>query len=134
MEYIRRIVDTELDDLFPQVPAIAIDGPKAVGKTTTAEQRVHGLLRLDSRANRTAVEADPELVRGRVRPLLIDEWQKVPEVWDVVRRVADENPAGGQFLLVGSAAPAPGATAHSGAGQVPGRGVALRRDPLPFRR
>ena len=126
MEYIRRIVDTELDDLFPQVPAIAIDGPKAVGKTTTAEQRVHGLLRLDSRANRTAVEADPELVRGRVRPLLIDEWQKVPEVWDVVRRVADENPAGGQFLLVGSAAPAPGATAHSGAGRI-GR---LRMRPM----
>lgn len=126
MGYLRRIIDTELDDLFPQVPAIAIDGPKAVGKTTTAEQRVHGLLRLDSRANRTAVEADPELVRGRLRPLLIDEWQKVPEVWDVVRRVADENPTGGQFLLVGSAAPAPGATSHSGAGRI-GR---LRMRPM----
>lgn len=64
MEYIRRIIDDELDDPFPQVPAQAIDGPKAVGKTTTAQQRVHGVLRLDSRASRTAVEADPELVRG----------------------------------------------------------------------
>lgn len=126
VEYLRRIIDTELDDLFPEVPAIAIDGPKAVGKTTTAEQRVDGLLRLDSRANRTAVEADPELVRRRVRPLLIDEWQKVPEVWDVVRRIADENPTGGQFLLVGSAAPAPSATAHSGAGRI-GR---LRMRPM----
>ncbi len=126
MEYLRRIIDDELDDLFPQVPAIAIAGPKAVGKTTTAEQRVHGLLRLDSRASRTAVEADPELVRGRPRPLLIDEWQKVPEVWDVVRRVADEDPRGGQFLLVGSAAPAAGATAHSGAGRI-GR---LRMRPM----
>ena len=124
--YLRRIIDSELDDLFPEVPAIAIDGPKAVGKTTTAEQRVDGLLRLDSRANRTAVEADPELVRRRIRPLLIDEWQKVPEVWDVVRRIADENPTGGQFLLVGSAAPAPGATAHSGAGRI-GR---LRMRPM----
>ena len=126
VEYLRRIIDDELDDLFPQVPAIAIDGPKAVGKTTTAEQRVDGLLRLDSRANRTAVEADPELVRARARPLLIDEWQKVPEVWDVVRRVADENPTGGQFLLVGSARSAPGATAHSGAGRI-GR---LRMRPM----
>ncbi len=126
MAYLRRILDDELDELFPQVPAIAIDGPKAVGKTTTAEQRVHGLLRLDSRANRTAVDADPELVRERARPLLIDEWQKVPEVWDVVRRIADEDPTGGQFLLVGSAAPAPGATAHSGAGRI-GR---LRMRPM----
>ena len=40
MEYVRRILDTELDELFDQVSAIAIDGPKGVGKTTTAEQRV----------------------------------------------------------------------------------------------
>src|SRR5674476_1052521 len=72
MEYLRRIIDDELDDLFSQVPAIAIDGPKAVGKTTTAEQRARGLLKLDSRANRASIQADPELVRTRVRPLLID--------------------------------------------------------------
>lgn len=126
MEYLRRIIDNELDDLFGQVPAIAVDGPKAVGKTTTAEQRVHGLLKLDSKANRESIQADPELVRARRRPLLIDEWQKVPEVWDVVRRIADEDPTGGQFLLVGSAAPAPGATAHSGAGRI-GR---LRMRPM----
>lgn len=126
MEYLRRVIDDELDELFPQVPAIAIDGPKAVGKTTTAEQRVRGLLRLDLRASRTAVEADPDLVRGRARPLLIDEWQKVPDVWDVVRRVVDEHPVGGQFLLVGSAAPAAYTTAHSGAGRI-GR---LRMRPM----
>ena len=126
MGYTRRILDDELDELFPQVPAIAIDGPKAVGKTTTAEQRAHGLLRLDSRANRESVQADPELVRSRARPLLIDEWQKVPEVWDVVRRAVDEDRSGGQYLLVGSAAPAPGATAHSGAGRI-GR---LRMRPM----
>src|SRR5674476_1667450 len=126
MEYLRRIIDDELDDLFSQVPAIAIDGPKAVGKTTTAEQRARGLLKLDSRSNRASIQADPELVRTRVRPLLIDEWQKVPEVWDVVRRLVDEDRTGGQFLLVGSAAPAPGATAHSGAGRI-GR---LRMRPM----
>lgn len=126
MAYLRRIIDDELDDLFGQVPAIAIDGVKAVGKTTTAEQRVLGLLKLDSKSNRESIQADPELVRSRVRPLLIDEWQKVPEVWDVVRRLVDEDPVGGQFLLVGSAAPAVGATAHSGAGRI-GR---LRMRPM----
>lgn len=126
MEYVRRMLDAELAELFGQVPAIAIDGPKGVGKTTTAEQYVHGLLRLDSRANRTAVEADPELALRRARPLLIDEWQKVPEVWDVVRRAVDADPSGGQFLLTGSASPAQDATAHSGAGRI-GR---LRMRPM----
>ena len=126
MEYQRRIIDDELDVLFPHVPAIAIDGPKAIGKTTTAEQHVDGLLRLDSRANRAVVEADPDVVRRRPRPLLIDEWQKVPEVWDVVRRIVDEDVRGGQFLLVGSATPVSDAPAHSGAGRI-GR---LRMRPM----
>lgn len=126
MQYARRIIDDELDELFGQVPAIAIDGPRAVGKTTTAEQRVVGLLRLDSRPNREAVHADPGVLLTRPRPLLIDEWQKVPEVWDVVRRAVDADPAGGQFLLTGSASPRPGATAHTGAGRI-GR---LRMRPM----
>ncbi|WP_236971360.1 AAA family ATPase [Mycobacterium haemophilum] len=125
MRYVRRIVDDELDELFGQVPAIAIDGPKAVGKTT-AEQRVVGLLRLDAKPNREAVHADPGLLLTRPRPLLIDEWQKVPEVWDVVRRAVDDDPTGGQFLLAGSASPRHGATAHSGAGRI-GR---LRMRPM----
>lgn len=126
MRYTRRILDDELDALFGQIPAIAIDGPKAVGKTTTAEQRVVGLLRLDAKPNREAIDADPGLLLSRPRPLLIDEWQKVPEVWDVVRRAVDDDPTGGQFLLAGSATPPHGATAHSGAGRI-GR---LRMRPM----
>ena len=126
MWYTRRIIDDELDALFVEVPAIAIDGPKAVGKTTTAEQRVAGLLKLDAKANLEAERADPSLLLRRVRPLLIDEWQKVPEVWDVVRRAVDDDPSGGQFLLAGSASPRHGATAHTGAGRI-GR---LRMRPM----
>lgn len=126
MAYVRRILDDELDELFGQVAAIAIDGAKGVGKTTTAEQRVRTLLRLDSTAVRESIAAEPEQVLDRGRPLLIDEWQKVPEVWDVVRRAVDADPTGGQFLLTGSATPAPGATAHSGAGRI-GR---LRMRPM----
>ncbi|KNX38866.1 ATP-binding protein [Luteipulveratus halotolerans] len=126
MAYARRIIDDELDDLFGQLAAIALDGPKAVGKTTTAEQHVAGLLKLDSKTNREAVQADPAVALRRLRPLLIDEWQKVPEVWDVVRRAVDEDSSAGQFLLAGSASPAEGATAHSGAGRI-GR---LRMRPM----
>lgn len=126
MPYTPRILDEELDALFGDIPAIAIDGPKAVGKTTTAEQRVRDRVRLDSGATREAIAADPELIRARGRPLLIDEWQKVPETWDVVRRAVDVDSRGGQFLLTGSAAPAVGATAHSGAGRI-GR---LRMRPM----
>ncbi len=126
MTYFRRIVDAELDELFDQVPAIALNGPKGVGKTTTAEQRAMGLAKLDSKSVRESIAADPELILLRMRPLLIDEWQKVPGVWDVVWRAVDADPSGGQFLLTGSASPHPGATAPSGAGRI-GR---LRMRPM----
>lgn len=126
VEYSRRIIDDELDELFGQLAALAIDGPKGVGKTTTAEQRVNAIVRLDSTAVRESINAEPEQILRRPRPLLIDEWQFVPEVWDAVRRAVDADSAGGQFLLAGSATPAPGATAHSGAGRI-GR---LRMRPM----
>jgi len=61
MGHLRRIVDGGLDDPFSQVPAIAVDGPKAVGKTPAAKQCARNLLMLDSRANRASIQADPEL-------------------------------------------------------------------------
>ena len=126
MAYIRRIVDTELDDLFPELPAIALDGAKGVGKTATATTRAASVIQLDGAAQRAAVAADPSVILARRRPLLIDEWQHVPQVWDVVRRAVDEDRTGAQFLFTGSASPQPGATAHSGSGRI----VRMRMRPM----
>lgn len=126
MAYQRRLIDDELDELFTELPAIAIDGAKGVGKTSTAEERAVGLVKLDSKAVRQGVEAEPELILRRPQPLLIDEWQKVPEVWDVVRRAVDTDRTPGRFLLTGSATPEPDTTAHSGAGRI----TRLRMRPM----
>lgn len=127
MVYQRRIVDEELDELFAELPAIALEGPKFVGKTTTAEQRSVAQLRLDAPRVQEAVRADPALALQQSKPLLIDEWQKVPSVWDAVRRAVDDSKgAGGQFLLTGSATPSPGATEHSGAGRI----TSMRMRPM----
>ncbi|MFT4258342.1 ATP-binding protein [Microbacterium sp.] len=124
--YERRVVDAELDELFSGLAAIAIDGAKGVGKTTTAAQRAATTLRLDDPLVQQAIGADPAGILPFERPLLIDEWQRAPAVWDVVRRAVDDDRRGEQFLLTGSATPRAGATAHSGAGRI----VRLRMRPL----
>lgn len=124
--YVRRVIDGELDELFGGLAAIAIDGAKGVGKTTTAAQRAATTLKLDDTLVRQAIDADPAGILRLGRPLLIDEWQRVPAVWDVVRRAVDDDRSGGQFLLTGSATPRTGATAHSGAGRI----VRLHMRPL----
>ena len=58
-EYLRRLVDTELDELMLELPAIVLEGPKGVGKTATAERRARTIVRLDDPAHRAIAEADP---------------------------------------------------------------------------
>ena len=81
-KYRRRVVDDELDALLPALPALLIDGPKGVGKTATAIQRCATVRRLDEPAQRALIEADPGLVAEDEEPILLDEWQRVPAVFD----------------------------------------------------
>ena len=124
-EYLRRVVDDELDELLPDLPAIALDGPKGVGKTATASRRASTVHRLDDLTQREILAAEPARVVSGRRPVLIDEWQRLTHSWDVVRRAVDDGAAGGSFLLTGSAAPLEQPT-HSGAGRI----VTLRMRPL----
>ena len=121
--YVRRVIDTELDLLLPHLPALLLDGPKGVGKTATAEQRSITVRRLDVTTQRALLDADPYIVEHDRKPVLLDEWHRVPGVWDAVRRLVDADPTGGQYLLTGSA---PGAGTHSGAGRI----TNLRLRPL----
>ena len=47
MDYLPRIIDAELTALLGGLPAIALDGPKAVGKTATASRRAASVIQLD---------------------------------------------------------------------------------------
>ena len=123
--YVRRILDHELDELSSGVGAIALDGPKGVGKTATALQRAATVYQLDDSGQRALLEADPERLASGRRPVLVDEWQRFPESWDIIRRAVDADPSPGQFLLTGSASPLNPPT-HSGAARI----VSLRMRPM----
>ena len=123
--YISRIVDDELDELVAGLPAISIEGPRAVGKTETALRRAGTVHRLDDALHQEILRAEPGRIVTGEPPILIDEWQRMPYSWDLVRRAVDRDPAAGRFLLTGSAAPTDAPT-HSGAGRI----VTVRMRPL----
>lgn len=124
-EYTDRVVDVELDELMRGLTAIALEGPKAVGKTATALRRARTVHEFDDERQRAVAEADLDRVIRGEPPVLIDEWQRLPAIWDRVRRAVDRDPAPGRFLLTGSASPA-GEGSHSGAGRI----VDLRMRPM----
>ena len=125
MAYQRRIIDNEIDELLGSLPALAIEGPKAVGKTETASRKATTVHRLDEPDRLTLAEADPKRLLVADPPILIDEWQRLPETWDLVRRDVDAGAGPGRYLLTGSASP-DGTGRHSGAGRIP----TIRMRPL----
>lgn len=126
MDYMTRTVDRELDELLPEVTAIALDGPKGVGKTATARRRATAEWRLDDPAQREVARADFGMTSVPDGTLLIDEWQHVPQVWDSVRRQVDAGSPPARFLLTGSATPVDAVGTHSGAGRI----LSLRMRPM----
>lgn len=124
MAYQFRTLDSRLDDLLPLAPAIAIDGAKGIGKTETALRRAERAWLLDDPAQRELLAAQANFNDIPPGTLLIDEWQRLPEVWDSVRRHVDSDAPPGRFLLTGSASASE--PTHSGAGRI----LSLRMRPM----
>lgn len=124
MEYLPRIVDTELDALA-EAPAVSIEGARGVGKTATAARRAQTVHRLDDPGQLEVIDSDPYRVIDGDPPVLIDEWQRLPVSWDLVRRAVDADPQPGRFLLTGSTTPGQAPT-HTGAGRI----ITMQMRPL----
>lgn len=103
--YQKRINDEEIASIFAGLPAVMLVGPRASGKTTTARQYAQTVVRLDREAEAAPFRADPDSVLRTLKPpVLLDEWQLVPEVLASVKRAIDDAPQGaqGKYLLTGS--------------------------------
>lgn len=117
-QYRRRIIDQAINTALATFGALVLEGPRAVGKTTTALQHTASSARLDSSPDLvTLAETAPEVVLSGETPRLIDEWQLAPTIWNAVRHAVDTRGTAGQFILTGSATPADDVTRHSGAGR-----------------
>ena len=127
--YRPRILDGELEQALTVMGAVLIEGAKATGKTSSAERVASTSVHLDSdQVQRELAETAPHLLLAQEPPLLVDEWQVVPAIWNQVRREVDVRRLPGQFILTGSATPndADGVQRHSGAG----RFARLRMRPM----
>ena len=107
--YKHRIADEILKRKLMGKGAVLVQGPKWCGKTTTAKQIAKSLLDLGnpgelSNAMETLQIVPKKLLEGDV-PRLIDEWQTIPELWDMIRSEVDNRGEMGQFILTGSSVP-----------------------------
>ena len=128
--YRPRLVDPLLQDAMSAFAAVMVVGPRAAGKTTTAARLAAQVDRLDVPDVAATYRADPDAALRRAgRPLLLDEWQEVPEVLAAVKRAVDRDRTPGQFLLTGSIRATTELSTWAGTGRV----VRLAMHPLTER-
>jgi predicted AAA+ superfamily ATPase len=100
-------------DALDEFPAVALLGPRQVGKTTLARDLIAGdpaeAVFLDlERPSDLARLADPEAYfeRHRHQRIVLDEVQRRPDLFPVLRAEIDADRRPGRFVLLGSASPA----------------------------
>jgi predicted AAA+ superfamily ATPase len=109
MKYIDRQQAERLRTLLRSFPAVLLVGPRQCGKSTLAHHALPGWthLDLDRPADIALLAADLEgFFDAHPRKVVIDEAQRLPEVFPVLRHVIDRSRGNGRFLLLGSASPA----------------------------
>ena len=101
--YRPRLVDPLITELLSELPALLVVGPRATGKTTTAARHAAGIVRLDRADEAAAFRANTDAALQELpEPVLLDEWQAVPEVLGAVKRAVDADSRSGRYLLTGS--------------------------------
>ncbi len=117
--YLSRLVDPVLSDALDAFAAVMVVGPRAAGKTTSAVKLAVQVDRLDVPDVAATYRADPDAALKRARrPLVIDEWQEVPEVLAAVKRAVDRDRTPGQFILTGSIRATTDRSTWAGTGRV----------------
>ncbi|MDE3094018.1 MAG: ATP-binding protein [Acidobacteriota bacterium] len=88
-------------------PVLLLEGPRSVGKSTLLREIASAcggrLVDLDEPTTRAAVVADASLLVGGDEPVLIDEYQKAPQILDAVKAELNAHTSPGRFVLAGSA-------------------------------
>jgi uncharacterized protein len=108
--YIKRSIEKTLLELCRSFPGVAILGPRQVGKTTLAKEIMNHLtkeslyLDLENPSDLAALTHPVEFLNSvSEKTVVIDEIQRKPDLFPVLRSAIDKKRINGRFILLGSA-------------------------------
>ncbi len=107
MDYIKRDIERKFLHMSSAFKAVMVVGARQVGKSTTLKRLAEGQNRtyvtMDDSRLRNLAQSDPKLFFQTFQPpILIDEAQKAPELFEEIKLICDANDERGQFWLSGS--------------------------------
>ncbi len=112
VNYIPRITETKVKEWLEFFPALIIVGSRQTGKTTLAKKITESIdkpfiyIDLEFPADRQKL-ADPYLFLKNYEDhcVILDEVQRMPEIFELLRSMIDQKRQPGRFILLGSASP-----------------------------
>ncbi len=107
MEYIKRELERKFMAMNEVFKAVMVTGARQVGKSTMLKEMAAGESRtyvnLDNARDRELAKNDPGLFFQMYKPpVLIDEVQKAPELFEHIKMICDDSDETGLFWLTGS--------------------------------
>lgn len=93
--YLPRAIDPLMTRVLESTGAAILEGPRGCGKTMTGLAHASSYALLDTPEAQTAAEIDPHVLLAGAGPRLLDEWQLIPQIWNLARREVDFSPSTG---------------------------------------
>ena len=121
--YYPRIIDGVIARSLKASGGIQLRGIKWCGKSTSARQVAKTVIDFGDAdvapGYKATADVAPSLLLKGEKPILIDEWQDEPRIWDAVRTAIDRSGGlPGQFILTGSAVEDRNKIVHTGTGRI----------------
>ena len=117
--YYRRLIEDLISLKLKSSGAVLVAGPKFCGKTTTCMLYQKSFVKLNTKQAIDLARMNPKAVLNGDKTRLIDEWQKVPDIWNQVKDDLDFDYQFGKYILTGSSTPAEKTDVHhSGVGRI----------------
>lgn len=102
---ITRLLEKQVRQAANQMPAVAIMGPRQSGKTTLVQNAFadYQYISLENPDLQAYAQQDPRgFLKQYPGQVILDEIQKVPELFSYLQQVLDEADVAGQYILTGS--------------------------------
>lgn len=104
--YINREIETTIDEMLTQGKVVLVTGARQVGKTTVLQQHlgnVFSYVSMENPQDYLLAKQDAVLFfESKTLPLIIDEIQRVPELFSPVKWIVDQSEEKGRVVLTGS--------------------------------
>lgn len=107
MDYVKRTLERKFLHMSSFFKAVLVTGARQVGKTTMlrqlAKEQSRTYVSMDNTMARMLAKSDPILFFQTYKPpMIIDEIQKAPELFEQIKIMCDESEERGLFWLTGS--------------------------------